>query len=297
MRGVVVCVALAGCTSSAPSGKLITDLYVAGDLHAQAGVLTFETTTKHVVRMPADDPSQATILGDWGVPGLRVDDTTFYYYGPLHDDGTADLLAGSPPVTLAANLMPGVFDVGTTSVVASNGSQIVTIPLAGGAPVAVGPPVDPTLGILGVAIDGTNVYDVTHIKYEQLYGSCEQRPLDGSPSASNECPANLDLAVIAGTFYLTESCIQDTACGYLYTFTSIGQVKKLIAQSDSDYLYGLHVHGDHLYWITHNGIVQANLDGTDQTVIAQSKDAIRDYAVDDTDVYYATDIGLYRVPL
>lgn len=288
--------ALIGCASP-PAPKVITSLYVAGELHAQDGVLTFETTTHHVVRMPADDPSQAVMLGEWGVPGLRVDDTTFYYYGPTHDDGTADLLAGSPPVTLAANLVPGVFDVGPTSVVASNGAQIVTIPLGGGAPVAVGPAVDANLGILGVAIDGANVYDVTHIMNEQLYGRCEQRPLDGSPSSSNECPANLDLAVVAGTFYLTQSCIQDTACGSLYTFTSIGQVKRLIAHSDSDYLYGLHVHGQHLYWITNNEIVQANVDGTGQTVIAQSPEAIRDYAVDDSDVYFATDIALYRAPL
>lgn len=285
-----MCVALAGCASP-PAPELITSLYVAHDLNAQMGTLTFETSTGHVVRMPADDPSQAMVLGETGCAGLRVTDTSFYYFGPKHDDGTCDLLAGT--TTLATNLGPGAFDVGATFVVAARARQVVTIPLSGGAPVAVGAAVDPSLYVANVAIDGTNVYDLTHVMSERLDSTCEQRPLDGSPTISDECPGNGDLAVVGGVFYLTARCIQDNTCGSLYTF-SLGGTPKVLAHSDTQFIEALHVHGSHLYWAEGQSIIRANLDGGDQTVLTEGSEIVNDLVVDDTDVYFATDIALYR---
>jgi len=294
-----VCVALAGCTSPPPP-KLITSLYNAIDVHADAGTLTFETTTGHVVRMPADDPSQAVVLGDFGCDGLEVDATSAYFFGAKHDDSTCDLLsvplAGGTPVVLADNIGPGLLAVGPTQIIVDNYVQLFSIPLAGGTPVKIGAEIPSTLAFDNLAIDGTSIYDTTHIRHERLEGSCEQRSFDGLVIASGDCPTNGHLAAHDGTMYITQGCIQDMSCSALYTFTPADQVQHEIAHSDSEFLWKPRVYGEHLYWGDGMRIIRASLAGGDQTVIAESSETVHDLAVDDTDVYFATDIALYRVP-
>lgn len=305
MRGVFVCVALAGCTSP-PTGKLITSLYEVSDLHADGGMLTFETSTGHVVRMPATDPSQAVVLGDTGCAGLALDATSVYFFGPKHPDKTCDLLSvpltGGAPVTLAANLGPGLLALGPTQVIVDDFAQLFSVPLTGGAPTPIGDPAPSDQAIDNVVVDGTTIYDTMHLRDERLDGTCEQRSLDGTLVATDTCPTNGRIAIHAGTFYLGQGCIQDQVCGSIYTFSLADHVQHLLAHSDAHDLWQPIVHGDHLYWgeTNHTGndtqIVRANLDGGAQTVIAETTETAYDFAVDDSELYLATDIALYRTP-
>lgn len=287
--------ALAGCASP-PSPELITTLYVAHDLNAQAGTLTFETSTGHVVRMPADDPSQALIVSDTGCSGLRLDATSAYFFGPKHDDGTCDLLsaslAGGVPMTLAGSAGPGELAIGPTQIITNNGTQLFSLPISGGMPTPIGAPAPSDRVIVHLAIDGTRIYDTMHIRYERLDGWCEQRSLDGSVLTNLACPTDSDIAVVNGTFYFAQACIQDMLCGALYTFTLAGTQRE-IAHSDHG-IYALHAHGKHLYWAESTRITRANLDGGDQTVLYEGSEIVNDLAVDDSDLYFATDMALYR---
>jgi hypothetical protein len=84
-------------------------------------------------------------------------------------------------------------------------------------------------------------------------------------------------------------------CATLYTF-ELPTTQQVFAHASSDGIYALHAHGQYLYWAEGPRIVRANLDGGDRTVLYEGSQPINDLSVDDTDVYFATDIALYRTP-
>lgn len=285
---------LAACASS-PAPELITSLYVAHDLQAQDGALYLETSTGHVVRISGTGPGD--VLYDTGCPGLKLEATSIYFYGPQHDDGTCDLmsapLAGGSPTTLVASFGPAGFAVNAAQLTAEHATQLFSIPRGGGSAAMIGDAGSADLAIDNLAVDDTSIYDTTHIRAERLEGFCEQRKLDGTLVARAACPTNGRMTVADGTFYLQQACIQDMVCGAIYAFSFSGPQHE-ITHRENEFLYAVRAHGHHLYWAEGPRIVRANLDGGDPTVIYEGSDDVGDLAVDDTDVYFTTNIALYR---
>ena len=304
MKGGVVVLAIAACSSSPPAPTLITNGYKANDLRLQGDTLYFRTLGA-VWSIPADGGSTATRLSDSGCNEVSSDASAVYFYGPKHADSTCDLmaapLAGGTPVVLAPGVGPGPFAI-TDSLAVIITDRVTTVPLTGGTPTVVAT-LPANLLPATTVLDGPTLYWTVTGQYSH---TCATMPLAGGTPRSWGCEGNGDILVDGANVYATRSIGQCPPCTTLSRST-VGGGATEIAHDNNDSFGGLGISDHHLYWRTYKRIVRANLDGGDISEIAELNDpnvnayyatSILDMTIDDRYVYWSTDYetSIWRSP-